>query len=238
MTANTLQDYKLRAQDHNRKKAKLKALREKAADRNEDEFYFGMLSRPGMQSRVQDGKRWKGTVQGDRGNRAMDVDVVRMLKTQDIGYVRTMRSVVRKEVERLREQVVFAADGMEEDDEDDDEFDFGKAPARPRKIVFVQEGDATPADEEMEDDDDDDEEEFQGLDDEDKTDDAAEAEAQRKAKNLKRLRAELTAAEAKLKALREVEAELEVQQAKMAKTATSGGTTKKGKKIMVRTRKR
>ena len=78
----------------------------------------------------------------------------------------------------------------------DDEFDFGKAPARPRKIVFVQEGEEAPADEEMEeDDDDDDEEEFQGLDDEDKKDDAAEAEAQRKAKNLKRLRAELTAAE-------------------------------------------
>jgi len=241
MTNPPPQDYKLRAQDHNRKKAKLKALREKAADRNEDEFYFGMLSRQGPQSRIKDGKHWKGTVQGDRGNKAMAVDVVRLLKTQDIGYVRTMRSVVRKEVDRLREQVVFASEGVSaeaEEDDDDEDFDFATEPVRPKKIVFVEEGAAEEAEEmDVEDDDDGEEDDFEGFNDKDDQEEADE-ETARKTKNLTRLKTELERAEAKLKALVQAERELEIQQAKMAKTATSGGTTKKGKKIMVRTRKR
>lgn len=205
-----------------------------------------MLSRQGPQSRVIDGKKWKGTVQGDRGNKSMAVDVVRLLKTQDIGYVRTMRSVVKKDVDRLREQVVFASEGAPvEDDDDDEEFDFGAGPVRPKKIVFVEEGEAPLAEDEendemdVEDEDDVEEGDFEGFDDDKDGDDAdTETEAARKAKNLKRLRAELAVAETKLKALVQAERELEVQQAKMAKTATSGGTTKKGQKIMVRTRKR
>ncbi|KAM0309542.1 hypothetical protein ACHAPQ_012566, partial [Fusarium lateritium] len=67
-------DYSLRAKDFNKKKKQLKNLRDKASERNEDEFYFGMMSRNGPGSRIQDGKRWSGTVHGDRGNKVMDVD--------------------------------------------------------------------------------------------------------------------------------------------------------------------
>ncbi|KAH6692638.1 small-subunit processome, partial [Plectosphaerella plurivora] len=224
-------DYKLRAQDHNRKKEKLKALRQKAADRNEDEFYFGMLSRDGPGSRHGQGKRWKGTVAGDRGNRSLDVDVVRLLKTQDIGYVRTMRSTTAKQVLKLREQVVFASEGMpvEDDEDDDEEFDFGAGPvtAKAKKIVFVERGDEAPLPEEEDDDDDDEEEgagaEFKGF--EDRVDGESEAaEKLRRERNLARLKRDLADAETKLKALTTAERELEVQQAKMAKTATSGGT--------------
>lgn len=207
-----------------------------------------MLSRDGPGSRHGQGKRWKGTVAGDRGNRSLDVDVVRLLKTQDIGYVRTMRSVTAKKVQKLREQVVFASEGMpldDEDDDEDDEFDFGAGPvtAKPKKIVFVERGEEAPGaapdggDDDADEDDDGGEADFEGF--EDRVDEEGDAaEKTRRERNLARLRRELADAETKLKALTTAERELEVQQAKMAKTATSGGTTKTGKKIMVRTRKR
>jgi Utp11 protein len=38
-------DYVQRAKDFNQKKDKIKRLRQKVADRNKDEFYFGMVSK-------------------------------------------------------------------------------------------------------------------------------------------------------------------------------------------------
>ncbi|RMJ12200.1 hypothetical protein BHE90_000565 [Fusarium euwallaceae] len=236
-------DYSLRAKDFNKKKAQLKALRDKATERNEDEFYFGMLSRKGPGNRVKDGKRWSGTVQGDRGNKVLDLDTVRLLKTQDIGYIRTMRQVVSKEVAKLEEQVVLTRgfdklDENEEEEQDDDEseFDFATAPSKPkapRKIVFMD--DQNQRDEVIqqkmdEDDQDPADKTFEGFDDEEKDDE--------RAKSLRRLQKQLENARKKLQTLKTAEEELEIQRAKMAKTATSGGTTRKGKKIMVRTRKR
>jgi U3 small nucleolar RNA-associated protein 11 len=202
-----------------------------------------MMSRKGPGSKIQDGKRWSGTVEGDRGNKAMDVETVRLLKTQDIGYIRTMRQVVAKEVARLEEQVVLTRgfDKLDEDEDDEDEgsdseFDFATAPSKPkapRKIVFMddeEQRDETILDLEDEDDAD---KTFEGFDDDKKKD----ADFER-AKALRRLRRQLENARKKLKALADAEGELEIQRAKMAKTATSGGTTRKGKKIMVRTRKR
>ncbi|KAH8734410.1 small-subunit processome [Ilyonectria robusta] len=232
-------DYTLRAKDFNKKKAQLKALREKASERNEDEFYFGMLSRKGPGSRIMDGRRWTGTVEGDRGNKAMDIDTVRLLKTQDIGYARTMKQVVAKEVARLEEQIVLTRgfDKLDEEDQQeddsDDEFDFSmpSKPKAPRKIVFMDDEDEREEviQDQMEQDEDADEKP------ENKEGDDAELE---RAKALRRLRRQLELAQKKLKALSDVESALEVQRAKMAKTATSGGQTRKGKKIMVRTRKR
>lgn len=201
------------------------------------------MSRKGPGSKLQDGKKWSGTVHGDRGNKVMDVDTVRLLKTQDLGYVRTMRQVVAKEVAKLEEQVVltrgFDKLDEEEDEEDEDsdsEFDFATAPSRPkapRKIVFMdneEEREETLQDHlDIEDEDDADKKE-------DKKD-GEDAEFER-AKALRRLRRQLENARKKLKVLTDAEGELEIQRAKMAKTATSGGTTRKGKKIMVRTRKR
>ncbi|KAF4445668.1 hypothetical protein F53441_10617 [Fusarium austroafricanum] len=239
-------DYSLRAKDFNKKKKQLKNLKDKAAERNEDEFYFGMMSRKGPGSRVQDGKRWTGTVDGDRGNKVMDVDTVRLLKTQDIGYLRTMRQVVAKEVARLEEQVVLTRgfdkldeDEDEENEDDDSEFDFATDPSRPkapRKIVFMDDEDQreeTIQDHLDLDEENDADKTFEGFDDDEKKD----ADFER-AKALRRLRRQLENARKKLKALTDAEGELEIQRAKMAKTATSGGLTRKGKKIMVRTRKR
>jgi len=55
---------------------------------------------------------------------------------------------------------------------------------------------------------------------------------------LEKLQKKLRNARKKFKALSRAEFELELQQAKMAKTATSGGITKRGKRIKVRERKR
>ena len=47
----------------------------------------------------------KGIKIGDRGNKALSTDVVKLLKTQDAGYLRTMLQQTRKERERLEEVV-------------------------------------------------------------------------------------------------------------------------------------
>ncbi|UNI23057.1 hypothetical protein JDV02_008900 [Purpureocillium takamizusanense] len=238
-------DYSLRAQDYNKKQKQLKSLRQKAADRNEDEFYFGMMSRSGPGARIKSGRRWDGTVEGDRGNRAMSVDEVRLLKTQDIGYVRTMRQVVAKEVRRLEEQVVLTRgldrlDDDEDDEEehdDDDEMPMPAKPKGPRKIIFAD--DEEQRDNAMEDalekaEDEDEDDEPVADDDHDEGDDP---EFER-AKSLRRLKRQLDNARTKLKVLTDTEEKLGIQRSKMAKTATSGGKTRRGNKIMVRTRKR
>ncbi|KAG8668419.1 hypothetical protein FPOAC2_07704 [Fusarium poae] len=228
-------DYSLRAKDFNKKKATLKNLRDKASERNEDEFYFGMMSRKGPGSKLKDGKSWSGKVQGDRGNKVMDVETVRLLKTQDLGYVRTMRQVVAKEVAKLEEQVVLTRgfDKLDEDEDQDQdsdsEFDFATAPKAPRKIVFAD--DEEQREQTLQD--------HLDLEDEEEKEEKKEGDEEfERAKALRRLRRQLENARKKLKVLTDAEGELEIQKAKMAKTATSGGTTRKGKKIMVRTRKR
>ncbi|KAK3310466.1 small-subunit processome [Chaetomium strumarium] len=233
-------DYQKRAKDYNKKKAVLKSLRQKAAERNEDEFYFGMMSRKGPGSSITRGKSFTGMVDGDRGNKAMDVDTVRLLKTQDLGYIRTMRNVAAKEVRELEERFVLAG-GTEQvgDDEDEDsDDDVGpptSQPQKPKKIVFFDapeereralEAQADDEDDEMQDDDGGEEEDEQAV------------AARRKAQNLEKLGRRLKAAKKKLKALADAEYELELQQAKMAKTATSGGITKSGRRLRVRERKR
>ena len=76
-------DYVLRARDYHTKQDRLTRLRQKAADRNKDEFYFAMKN--------------ERTVEGvhvqDRGNTPMPMDMVKLLKSQDEGYVRTIKTV-------------------------------------------------------------------------------------------------------------------------------------------------
>ena len=65
------------------------------AERNPDEFYYGMLS---SQSR-------KGRKLADRQNPKLGQDVVKLLKTQDTGYVTTMLQKTKRA--RLRLEQVF-----------------------------------------------------------------------------------------------------------------------------------
>lgn len=95
-------DYKLRATDHRQKKAKLKILSEKARDRNPDEFSFKMMS-----SKVDK----QGKKVAERGNKPLSMEVVKLLKTQDAGYIRTMLQMARKEREELEQKLIMEEQG-------------------------------------------------------------------------------------------------------------------------------
>ncbi|KAL9596679.1 MAG: hypothetical protein Q9219_005638 [cf. Caloplaca sp. 3 TL-2023] len=91
-------DYSLRAKDYNEKKKRLKILREKAAERNPDEFSYGMLS-----SKTD---RYGRLIQ-DRGNPTLSQDAVKLLKTQDVGYVRTIVQQTRRSRKKMEEQYLL-----------------------------------------------------------------------------------------------------------------------------------
>jgi U3 small nucleolar RNA-associated protein 11 len=75
-------DYVQRARDYHSKQDRLTRLKQKAAERNKDEFYFSMRRE----------KTREGVHSKDRGNPVLPVDIVKVLKTQDENYVRTMRT--------------------------------------------------------------------------------------------------------------------------------------------------
>ncbi|KAH6916940.1 u3 small nucleolar RNA-associated protein 11 [Coprinopsis sp. MPI-PUGE-AT-0042] len=93
-------DYVKRARDYHSKQDRLQRLRQKAAERNKDEFYFSMNR-----------EKTKGGVHiKDRGNVAIPTDIVKVLKTQDENYVRTMRLSNLKKIDKLKRQLTEMAD--------------------------------------------------------------------------------------------------------------------------------
>lgn len=95
-------DYKLRANDFHRKQAALKILKEKAASYNPDEYYHAMTRRKTDAD---------GIVIADRGNENFLADQMKLLKSQDVNYVRTMRLNELHKAERLRKLLGFTAQG-------------------------------------------------------------------------------------------------------------------------------
>ncbi|KAK6582137.1 hypothetical protein PZA11_005834 [Diplocarpon coronariae] len=207
-------DYSARARDFNEKKKKLKALKQKVLDKNPDEFYFGMMSRSGP---ATTGKNRTGTINGDRGNKVLSQEAVRLFKTQDLGYVRTMRNKALKEVEELQRRAV----GLQ---------------GTGKKIVFVddEQEQRRKVDESADMD--------VGSDEEDANSklDKIEKKNFRKMqqKEADKLELRLGTARERLEVLTDAEQALELQRAKMAKSPSVGGVTKKGVKFKVRERKR
>ena len=196
-------DYTLRAADHKSKQKRLKILREKARDRNPDEFSFKMMS-----TSSKGGRMIK-----ERGNQALSMDVVKLLKTQDIGYVRTKLQSIKKEralvesevlqqdavsekrgkiayVETIQEQQTYTTDNVREDESESDEDDNVKVGREAKKKEKYADG------------------------------------QRRRLEHLRSVEEQLTTAEQ----------ELELQRAKM--TSSVGGTNKNGVKFKVRQRKR
>jgi hypothetical protein len=244
-------DYKLRAADHKQKKQKLKLLSEKARDRNPDEFSFKMMS-----SKVDK----QGRKVADRGNQALSMDVVKLLKTQDAGYIRTMLQMVRKERQELEQKLVVEEDEVRalrdgartkngkhrvyvDDEEEQQNFDpdswFGKGQEIP---------DQSAQNEGLQ---------FEGYSEEDEEEEVAtrpktltkkQLEAQELAKRQKRVfnktrdqaqsrtAYKLEMIKRREKELAAAEEELEFQRAKMNNTV--GGVNKNGVKFKVRERKR
>ncbi|ODQ63929.1 U3 small nucleolar RNA-associated protein 11 [Nadsonia fulvescens var. elongata DSM 6958] len=95
-------DYQLRSKDYHAKQARLKLLRKKVSERNPDEFHHGMLS-----SKTDD----RGILQKDRGNEVLSVDAAKLLKTQDSGYVKTMRNNEIRKIEKLEKELILKAVG-------------------------------------------------------------------------------------------------------------------------------
>jgi U3 small nucleolar RNA-associated protein 11 len=141
-------DYTKRAKDHNEKKRKLGLLKAKAADRNEDEFYFGMMN-SSTKNGIKVAKRGADNAGG--GGKSLSMDVVKLMKTQDVAYLRTVLQSTRKAIERLEQEVVAADQGVT--------LDVGGR--KNRKTVFPDEGDSEP--EMVSEGDDDDMDDFNNL---------------------------------------------------------------------------
>jgi U3 small nucleolar RNA-associated protein 11 len=102
-------DYSLRAQDYNTKKKKLSQLSQKARERNPDEFAFGMI----RSGKAGLGKHKSGSsapTEDEAGKslptgKPLSHDAVKLLKTQDAGYLRTVAAKGRREIERLNQEV-------------------------------------------------------------------------------------------------------------------------------------
>ncbi|EMG48641.1 UTP11 U3 small nucleolar RNA-associated protein 11 [Candida maltosa Xu316] len=95
-------DYKLRAADYHKKQAALKALKEKAKLHNPDEYYHAMTSK-----KTDD----RGILVSDRGNEVLSVDQAKLLKTQDVNYIRTMRLNELKKIEKEKQGKLFSGSG-------------------------------------------------------------------------------------------------------------------------------
>lgn len=222
-------DYKLRAADHKTKQRKLKALQQKASERNEDEFYFGMMSSE-TKGGIKVAKRGNGNTSGGRTGQ-LSAEVVRLMKTQDVGYLRTVLQRTRREMEKVQEEVVVGEVGVPVSRE-----------GRPgRRRVFDEDGEdvltstiqpEAPILSDLEDDLSHDEDQVSAL----QPGKDLSPEAQRKihAQNVRRrkLQALTVRAEELTKALEGVEE----QRAKM--NGTVGGTNKNGVTFKVRERKR
>jgi U3 small nucleolar RNA-associated protein 11 len=160
------------------------------------------------------GKKSTGTINGDRGNKALNQDAVRLFKTQDLGYVRTMRNKTQKEVDDLERRVT----GIR---------------GHGKKVVFVEDeqeqGERMGEEAEIDDEDEDEEAEV---------DLKAKRLRKLQEKEADKLESKLTIARERLKALTEAEEALDLQRAKMAKSPTVGGVNKNGVKFKVRERKR
>ena len=90
-------DYKERAYDFHKKQDYITRLKTKARDRNPDEFYYKMYN-----SQVTDGKHREVN-----STAAIDHDVLKLMKTQDLGYITHKKSVDDRRAEKLKQSLHF-----------------------------------------------------------------------------------------------------------------------------------
>ncbi|KAL6947212.1 Small subunit (SSU) processome component [Hanseniaspora vineae] len=100
-------DYVKRAQNFHKKEKTLKILREKAQERNPDEFYYGMHTKR-IDPRT-------GLLVKDRGGSEDDgvltMDQVKLLKSQDVNYVKTLRQENMMKINKLKNELGFKSKG-------------------------------------------------------------------------------------------------------------------------------
>lgn len=186
----------------------------------------------------------KGVKRGDRGNTALSMDVVKLLKTQDAAYLRTVLQKTRIERQKLE-----ASLELDRDLKNGGVKVLGKGRQRGQRTVFVdsvgeqqafgeensRKNEMGRADSEHEEDEDTDSGAHQSE--EDNQDPEMEDEAQklRRIERERRLKL-LEAIKKREQELVVADNELELQRAKM--TNSIGGTNKNGVKYKIRERKR
>lgn len=94
-------DYKLRATDYHKKQAALKLLRERAANYNPDEYYHAMTRR-----RTDD-----SGIELNENTQQLTEQQMKLYKSQDLNYVRTMRLNERAKIDKLMDKLQFKAKG-------------------------------------------------------------------------------------------------------------------------------
>lgn len=108
-------DYRLRRDDRRKKEAYLKLLRTKAEEANEDQFDFRQLK-----ARTKD-----GVLQARSGSQALSNDMVKLLKTQDAGYIRTLLNHELRKIEKMKMNLMIPGEGKHTLFVDnDDELDY------------------------------------------------------------------------------------------------------------------
>jgi U3 small nucleolar RNA-associated protein 11 len=88
-------DYIERSKDYKKKRTIIKTLKKKASERNPDEFYFKMKN-----SQVVDGVHTKIT-------KNLDIDTIKLLKTQDLNYIIHKKVIDDHKVEKLKSNLHF-----------------------------------------------------------------------------------------------------------------------------------
>jgi U3 small nucleolar RNA-associated protein 11 len=89
-------------------------------------------------------------------SRGLNHDAIKLLKTQDAGYLRTVGERVRREMEKVKEEVRVQegirgvlgggeSEGDEEEDDEDDWDGFGAMEKKPKKLVFADDRDSQKA---------------------------------------------------------------------------------------------
>lgn len=123
-------DYRQRAQDFHRKQDRIQAMRRKASMRNPDEFYFGMSN-----AEIHDGRHRKTRVARQEEN-DIAPETVRLLKDQDLSYVRLQKQRDARKVEKLKSSLHYLGEKVNEkgkkhtifvdSQQDADNFDVAK----------------------------------------------------------------------------------------------------------------
>lgn len=119
-------DYKLRAQDYHRKQDALKIMKEKAAFRNEDEFYMNMNK-----------TQTKNGVHILERKNTLTPKTIKIMKAQDLAYLQSQRNNDLKRIEKAKQNMHFLMEDAPEtapaDDDDQGFADESDEEERPRK---------------------------------------------------------------------------------------------------------
>jgi len=170
-------DYVQRARNYHDKEKRITELRKKAANRNPDEFYHGMMSsqtKKGIdaasRSRGKGGNTGGGSDAFERPT-TLTADMLALLKTQDIGYIRTIKAAEVSKLEKAKSalhmkrnqgqgsRTVFNENGIavnvngdnvgEEEEEEDDEEEEEEKEVKESKSNLKRSRPSATLDEEM-----------------------------------------------------------------------------------------